>query len=83
MSQIFTFVFVMVLASVVVSSTHFYVICRHFIWLILLVGIFPLWGLTNPLSPNIHKEILQTDLYKVPYRISWEKLIKDLTFFSL
>ena len=73
----------MVVATVAVSNTHFYVICRHFIWLILLVGILPLWGLINPLSPNIHKEILQTDLYKVPYRISWEKLIKDLRFFSL
>ena len=37
----------------------------------------------NPLSPNIHKQILQTDLYTFPYRISWEKLIKDQRFFSL
>ena len=37
----------------------------------------------NPLSPNIHKQILQTDLYIFPYRISWEKLIKDQRFFSL
>ena len=76
-------VFVMVVATVAVSNTHLYVICCHFIWLILLVGILPLWGLINPLSPNIHKEILQTDLYTFPYRISWEKLIKDLRFFSL
>ena len=81
--QHFTFVFVMVLATVAVSNTHFYVICRHFIWLISRVGILPLWGLINPLSPNIHKQILQTDLYTFPYRISWEKLIKDLRFFSL
>ena len=37
----------------------------------------------NPLSPNIHKQILQTHLYTFPYRISWEKLIKDQRFFSL
>ena len=37
----------------------------------------------NPLSPNIHKQILQTDLYTFPYRISREKLIKDQRFFSL
>ena len=37
----------------------------------------------NHLSPNIHKQILQTDLYTFPYRISWEKLIKDQRFFSL
>ena len=39
--------------------------------------------LYNPLSPNIHKQILQTDLYTFPYRIIWEKLIKDQRFFSL
>ena len=65
------------------SSTHLYVICHHFIWLISLVGILPLWGLINPLSPNINKQILQTDLYTFTYRISWEKLIKDQRFFSL
>ena len=37
----------------------------------------------NPLSPNIQKQILQTDLHTFPYRISWEKLIKDQRFFSL
>ena len=37
----------------------------------------------NPLSTNIHKQILQTDLYTFPIRISWEKLIKDQRFFSL
>ena len=36
----------------------------------------------NPLSPNIHIQILQTDLYTFPYRISWEKLIKDQGIFS-
>ena len=81
--QHFTFVFVMVLATVAVLNTHLYVICRHFIWLISLVGILPLWGLIKPLSANIHKQILQTDLYTFPYRNSWEKLIKDLRFFSL
>ena len=37
----------------------------------------------NPLSSNIDKQILQTDVYTFPYRISWEKLIKDQRFFSL
>ena len=37
----------------------------------------------DPLSPNIHKQILQTDLYTFPNRISWEKLIKDQRFLSL
>ena len=38
---------------------------------------------TNPSSPNIHKQILQTDLDKFPLRISWENLIKDPGIFSL
>ena len=33
--------------------------------------------LLNPLSPNIHIQILQTDLYTFPYRMSKENLIKD------
>ena len=37
----------------------------------------------NPLSPNIHKQILQTDLYTFPIRISWENLIKDQGIFAL
>ena len=41
------------------------------------------WKVLNPLSPNIHKQIPQTDLYIFPYGISWEKLIKDQRFFSL
>ena len=48
-----------------------------------LLEILPLWGLINPLIPNIHKQILQTDPYTFPYRISREKLIKDQRFFSL
>ena len=35
----------------------------------------------NPLSPNIHIQILQTDLYTFPSRISWENLIKDQGIF--
>ena len=31
----------------------------------------------NPLSPNIHIQILQTDLYTCPSWMSWENLIKD------
>ena len=32
----------------------------------------PCWSphLINPLSPNIHKQILQTDLYTFPLRMS-------------
>ena len=37
----------------------------------------------NPLSPNIHIHILQTDLHTSPLGISWENLIKDLAIFSM
>ena len=37
----------------------------------------------NPLSPNVHIQILQTDLHTFPYRISLENLIKDQRFFPL
>ena len=37
----------------------------------------------NPLSPNIHIQILQTDLYTFPYRMSKENLIKDQSIFPL
>ena len=40
---------------------------------------FPL----NRLSPNIHIQILQTDLHTSPLGISWENLIKDLAIFSM
>ena len=40
-------------------------------------------GILNPLSPNIHIQILQTDLHTFPLRISWENLIKDRDIFSL
>ena len=36
----------------------------------------------NPLSPNIHIQILQTDLHTFPLRISWENLIKHQGIFS-
>ena len=36
----------------------------------------------NPLSPIIHIQILQTDLYTFPLRISQENLIKDQSIFS-
>ena len=39
--------------------------------------------LLNPLSPNIHIQILQTDLYTFPYRMSKENLIKDQSVFPL
>ena len=37
----------------------------------------------NPLSPNIHMQILQTGLYTFPLRISWENLMKDQSIFFL
>ena len=37
----------------------------------------------NPLSPNIHIQILQTDLHTSPLRISWQNLIKDHGIFSM
>ena len=36
----------------------------------------------NPLSPDIHIQILQTDLHTLPLRISWENLIKHQGMFS-
>ena len=36
----------------------------------------------NPLSPNIHIQILQTDVYTFPLRISLENMIKDQSIFS-
>ena len=33
--------------------------------------------LTCPLSPNIQIQILHTNVHKLPYRISWQNLIKD------
>ena len=37
----------------------------------------------NPLSLNIHLQILQSNLYTFPLRISCENLIKDQGIFSL
>ena len=34
-----------------------------------------------PLSPNIHIQILQTDLHTFPLRISWENLMADQSIF--
>ena len=36
----------------------------------------------KPLSPNIHIQILQTDLNTFPQGIGWEKLIKDQSIFT-
>ena len=41
------------------------------------------WILFNPLSPNIHIQILQTDLHTFPYRMCKENLIKDQSVFPL
>ena len=43
---------------------------------------FDYW-LLNPLSPNIHIQIPQTDLHTIPLRISWENLTADQSIFSL
>ena len=37
--------------------------------------------LFNPLSPNIHLEILRTDLYMFHWKTSWENLLKDQCVF--
>ena len=37
----------------------------------------------SPLSPNIQMQILQTDLYTFPLRISWENWINDHGILSL
>ena len=50
------------------------------------VGVKKILSITysfNPLSPNIHIQILQTDVHTSPLRISWENLIKDHGIFSL
>ena len=39
--------------------------------------------LFNPLSPNIHMQILQTDLYTFPQRMCGENVIEDQGIFSL
>ena len=45
------------------------------------------WYLSNEkvifFNPNIHIQILQTDLHTCPLRISWENLIKDQGIFSM
>ena len=63
--------------GIVVYRAHKYV--KGFAWYFsqtLLYG-----HLLNPLSPNIHIQILQIDLYTFPSRISWENLIKDQDIF--
>ena len=45
--------------------------------------IFSKFNLLNPLSPNIHIQILQTDLHTFSWRTSWENLVKDQIFFYL
>ena len=37
----------------------------------------------NPLSANIHKQILLTDAPTFSYCISWENLLKDINNFPL
>ena len=37
----------------------------------------------NPISSDIHLQILQTDLYTFPYLISWENLKNDRSIFPL
>ena len=39
--------------------------------------------LLNLFSPNIHIQFLQTDPHIFPWRISWENLMKDHSFFPL
>ena len=40
-----------------------------------------IWVSFNPLCSNIQTQILQTDLYTFPSRISLENLIKDQSIF--
>ena len=37
--------------------------------------------INNPLSPIIHKQILQTDLHTFPYRTSCDNLFNDQSIF--
>ena len=84
MAAAWSAVFAIFLVTVAVS-TYLHVVCHYFICLMSLfqghVGCFNFT--VNPLSPNIHMQILQTDLYTFPYRMSKENLIKDQSIFPL
>ena len=53
-------------------------LCQQEIW----VWDYIQMEIVNPLSPNIHIQILQTNLHTLPLRISWENLIKPQGIFS-
>ena len=36
----------------------------------------------NPLSLNIYRQILQTDLCIFPWKLSWKNLVKNQSIFS-
>ena len=84
MTAAWSAVFAIFLVTVAVS-TYLHVVCHYFICLMsLFQGHVACFNFTvNPLSPNIHMQILQTDLYTFPYRMSKENLIKDHLAFSL
>ena len=57
-----------------ISRTNFHLSCC--------LSLYPGDFAFNPLSPNIHIQILQTDPYIFPQRMSWESLTKDQSIFS-
>ena len=62
-------------------NTYMYGSCVH-VCAIQKRAVVAVVSLINPLSPNIHIQILQTDLHTFPLRISWENLIKHQSIFS-
>ena len=82
MAAAWSAVFAIFLVTVAVS-TYLHVVCHYFICLMsLFQGHVACFNFTvNPLSPNIHMQILQTDLYTFPYRMSKENLINDQSIF--
>ena len=53
-------------------NTYMYGSCVH-VCAIRKRAVVAVVSLINPLSPNIHIQILQTDLHTFPLRITWEK----------
>ena len=71
----------MTVAEFVCMVSIFWVVLPKFV--IAMTVIFYSETSINPLSPNIQIQILQTDLYTFPSRISSENLIKDQGIFTL
>ena len=65
------------------SLLHTYQRWKGRAWLVMMARVMFAHSSFNPLSPNIHIQILQTDLHTSTLRISRENLIKDHGIFSM